>query len=165
MGIADYFSDMISSLGFPEAQAEAPAENVEQTSSEEAESEEKPAATEEKSEEPAEEESSEEPEQEEEQAEEEGEEEEEEEEEEEAEDIKPKLEEGKSLRLVERFIFLILLASIGGMESVLASLASKRHRSSASGSYYTTTTNPLTAAISRTVLLQLRIGQWLTGVV
>ena len=69
MGISDFFADVVSSLGFPEAQAEAPAENTEQDNQE--------TEPEEKSNEDA----SEEPEQGEEEEGEEGEEEEEEEEE------------------------------------------------------------------------------------
>ncbi|KAL1965061.1 hypothetical protein VTN77DRAFT_6121 [Rasamsonia byssochlamydoides] len=80
MGLVELFSDMISSLGFAEAQAEAPpAEDTDSTSAE-AEQEEKPTSEEAESEGG----DSEEPEQEEE---------EEQPEEEEAEDPKPKLEE------------------------------------------------------------------------
>ncbi|CEO60223.1 Putative Ubiquinol-cytochrome c reductase complex 17 kd protein (AFU_orthologue; AFUA_4G11390) [Penicillium brasilianum] len=100
MGFADFFTDVVSSLGFTEAQAEAPAADVETSTPQDAEPAEK---TEESTEESTEtesaeetpeessEESSEEAPEEEEAAE--DEEEEEEEEEEEPEDIKPKLEE------------------------------------------------------------------------
>ncbi|KAL2000412.1 hypothetical protein VTN02DRAFT_3096 [Thermoascus thermophilus] len=75
MGLSELFADVISSLGFAEAQAEAPpAEETQANTS--AETEEKPA-DEQPAEEPAEEEEQSEP----------------EEEEEEVEDIKPKLEE------------------------------------------------------------------------
>lgn len=78
MGLSDLFADVISSLGFAEAQAEAPpAEETQDNTS--AEAEEKPA-DEQPAEEPAEEEEQSEP---------------EEEEEEEVEDVKPKLEEGE----------------------------------------------------------------------
>ncbi|OOQ90028.1 ubiquinol-cytochrome c reductase complex 17 kd protein [Penicillium brasilianum] len=99
MGFADFFTDVVSSLGFTEAQAEAPAADVETSTPQDAEPAEK---TEESTEESTEtesaeetpeessEESSEEAPEEEEAAEDE---EEEEEEEEEPEDIKPKLEE------------------------------------------------------------------------
>ena len=86
MGFADFFTDVVSSLGFAEAQAEAPAADVETSTPQDAEPVEK---TEESTEETPEEPSEEAPE------EEEAEEEEEEEEEEEPEDIKPKLEEGE----------------------------------------------------------------------
>ncbi|KAJ5606099.1 hypothetical protein N7510_008880 [Penicillium lagena] len=100
MGLADFFSDVVSTLGFAEAQAEAPAQDVE-SSSDAAEPADKSddAATDDSSEqaEDTPEESSEESEESEETEEtEEGDgeaEEEEEEEEEEPEDIKPKLEE------------------------------------------------------------------------
>jgi hypothetical protein len=120
MGLADFFSDMISSLSFPEAQAEAPAETVEQTS-QEAETENKPDVSEEKTEEsteesgeetPAEEsseESQEEPEEEEP--------EEEEEEEEEVVDIKPKLEEGESL-IVDLGSSLLPIYIVGSLRCV-----------------------------------------------
>lgn len=120
MGLADFFSDMISSLSFPEAQAEAPAGTVEQTS-QEAETENKPDVSEEKTEEsteesgeetPAEEsseESQEEPEEEEP--------EEEEEEEEEVVDIKPKLEEGESL-IVDLGSSLLPIYIVGSLRCV-----------------------------------------------
>ncbi|CAI7622712.1 unnamed protein product [Penicillium palitans] len=103
MGLSDFFSDVVSSFGFTEAQAEAPAQDTETetTTQEEPAEKEESASTEtaetESAEEtpeetPAEEESSEEA-PEEVEAEAEAEEEEEEEEEEEPEDIKPKLEE------------------------------------------------------------------------
>ncbi|CAI7574297.1 unnamed protein product [Penicillium glandicola] len=99
MGLSDFFSDVVSSFGFTEAQAEAPAQDTETettTQEEPTEKEESASAetteTESAEETPAEEESSEEaPEEEEAEAEEE--EEEEEEEEDEPVDIKPKLEE------------------------------------------------------------------------
>lgn len=105
MGLADFFSDVCSSLGFTEAQAEAPAADVETSTPQDADPAEKsnePAAedsseqSESAEETPAEDDSSEESSEEEPEAEEEEEgEEEEEEEEEEPEDIKPKLEEGE----------------------------------------------------------------------
>ncbi|CRG84766.1 ubiquinol-cytochrome c reductase subunit 6 [Talaromyces islandicus] len=103
MGLADLFSDVISSFGFTEAQAEAPPaeENDSNTAAADAEEqEEKPAeaeaseeTTEEAAEQPEEEAQAEAEGEEAEAEEEEGEEEEEEAEEEEPEDIKPKLEE------------------------------------------------------------------------
>lgn len=120
MGLADFFSDMISSLSFPEAQAEAPAETVEQTS-QEAETENKPdvsekteESTEESGEETPAEESSEESQEE---PEEEEPEEEEEEEEEEVVDIKPKLEEGESL-IVDLGSFLLPIYIVGSLRCV-----------------------------------------------
>ncbi|EKV04641.1 Cytochrome b-c1 complex subunit 6 [Penicillium digitatum] len=92
MGLSEFFSDVVSSFGFTEAQAEAPAQDTETetTTQEESAEKEESASTEPAEESPAEEESSEEaPEEEEAEAEEE----EEEEEEDEPEDIKPKLEE------------------------------------------------------------------------
>ncbi|KAJ5596629.1 hypothetical protein VI817_004101 [Penicillium citrinum] len=96
MGFADFFTDVVSSLGFSEAQAEAPAADVESSTpqDEPAEKTEETSEETESAEETPEEETSEEAPEEEEAAEEEEEEEEEEdEEEEEPEDIKPKLEE------------------------------------------------------------------------
>lgn len=84
MGFADFFTDVVSSLGFAEAQAEAPAADVETSTPQDAEPAEK---TEESTEESTETESAEETPEEEEA--------EEEEEEEEPEDIKPQLEEGE----------------------------------------------------------------------
>ncbi|KAG0160048.1 hypothetical protein PDIDSM_7575 [Penicillium digitatum] len=92
MGLSEFFSDVVSSFGFTEAQAEAPPQDTETetTTQEESAEKEESASTEPAEESPAEEESSEEaPEEEEAEAEEE----EEEEEEDEPEDIKPKLEE------------------------------------------------------------------------
>lgn len=104
MGLADIFTDVVSSLGFTEAQAEAPAADVETSNPQDAEPAEKTEepsgesseqtesaedTPEESSEEGAEEASQEE------EGEGDAEEEEEEEEEEEAEDIKPALEEGE----------------------------------------------------------------------
>lgn len=125
MGLADFFSDMISSLSFPEAQAEAPAETVEQTS-QEAETENKPDVSEEKTEEsteesgeetPAEESSEESQEEPEEEEPEEEEPEEEEEEEEEVVDIKPKLEEGESL-IVDLGSSLLPIYIVGSLRCV-----------------------------------------------
>lgn len=82
MGLADFFSDIVSSLGIPEAQAEAPPQDVETSSAESAEK------ADESTEDTPEDSSEEAPE-----------EEEEEEEEEEAVDIKPKLEEGELFEL------------------------------------------------------------------
>ncbi|CAG8904907.1 unnamed protein product [Penicillium egyptiacum] len=101
MGLSEFFSDVVSSFGFTEAQAEAPAPDTEtETTTQEEPAEEEPASTESAETESAEPESAEETPAEEESAEEtpeeeeaEAEEEEEEEEEEEPEDIKPKLEE------------------------------------------------------------------------
>lgn len=121
MGLADFFSDMISSLSFPEAQAEAPAETVEQTS-QEAETENKPDVSEEKTEESTEESGEETPaeessEESQEEPEEEEPEEEEEEEEEEVVDIKPKLEEGESL-IVDLGFFLLPIYIVGSLRCV-----------------------------------------------
>jgi TATA-binding protein-associated factor Taf7 len=98
MGLSDFFSEVVSSLGFAEAQAEAPAQEPETTQDESSDKTEASESTESESAEetPAEESSEEAPEEEEPEAEaEEEEEEEEEEEDEEPEDIKPKLEEGE----------------------------------------------------------------------
>ncbi|KAJ6004522.1 hypothetical protein N7499_000591 [Penicillium canescens] len=96
MGLSDFFSEVVSSLGFAEAQAEAPAQEPETTQDESSDKTEASESTESESAEetPAEESSEEAPEEEEPEAEaEEEEEEEEEEEDEEPEDVKPKLEE------------------------------------------------------------------------
>ncbi|KAJ5190747.1 uncharacterized protein N7498_009732 [Penicillium cinerascens] len=100
MGLADFFTDVVSSLGFAEAQAEAPAADAETSTPKDESAEKTEEASEESSEtesaedtpEESSEETSEEAPEEEADADE-DEEEEEEEEEEEPEDIKPKLEE------------------------------------------------------------------------
>src|SRR3954449_4836945 len=81
MGIADFFSDLYSSMGFPEAHADAPPEDKEDDDSEEGVNDDKAEGEGEEKDEGGDEEG--------------GEEEPEEEEEEEPVDPKPKLEEGE----------------------------------------------------------------------
>lgn len=126
MGLADLFSDVISSFGFTEAQAEAPP--AEETTAAGTEEQEDSKPAEEASEETAEDAA----EQPEEEAEAEGEgegeeaggeeEEEEEKEEEEPEDIKPKLEEGE-FDLNRIYIYIYISHQLGEMENVSACAA------------------------------------------